>query len=167
MTPSTPCPRLRTIPATTGSSPAPGLHMDAPNWRASINFESSKSTANTRHPWARNSCTVSKPINPAPITTNASPKVGWAKRMPCRPILATTTKDADSSSTLSGIRAQRFLETFTTSACGPLETTRSPGTKPSTPAPTSATNPTLQYPSGNGCASLDWTASIVAIKPSV
>ena len=52
-----------------------------------------------------------------------------------------TVKAAASSLTPSGIRAQRFTGTLTTSACLPLDATRSPTAKPSTPAPTSITTP--------------------------
>ena len=59
-------------------------------------------------------------------------------------MLATTVNEAASSLTPSGMRALRFFGTFTTSACGPLDTTRSPTANASAPLPTSVTMPTLQ-----------------------
>ncbi len=76
-------------------------------------------------------------------------------------------KAALSSSTASGTFAQRCFGTATISACGPFDTTRSPGANPSTPVPASETTPTLLYPRGRGWPSLCRTASTVVARPSV
>ena len=101
--------------------------------------------------------------------------MGLISRTPCNPIAPTTVNAAASSPTESGIPAQRLRGTDTNSACGPLETTRSPAFNVLElllgslveRSPLSITRPTLQYPSGIAWSSFVWTASIVAIRPSV
>ena len=167
ITASTPRPREKVCAAASTSSPVPELTThSAPNCRARLKRFASKSTPSTRQPCARNICTVRSPISPKPVTTTHSPRVGFASRMPCRPIAASTVKAADSSETESGMRAQRFFGTQTISACLPLLATRSPNAKPSTPRPNSATSPTLQYPGASGWSSLLCTASTAATSPS-
>ncbi len=51
---------------------------------------------------------VIKPIKPSPITTTVSPKVGFKRRTPCKPIEPITVNVASWSVTFSGIRATRF-----------------------------------------------------------
>ena len=78
------------------------------------------------------------------MTTTASPSVGCTRRMPCSAIAPSTVNAASSSETPSGTRAHRFTGTLTTSACLPLDTTRSPISKFATPPPVIMTRPTLQ-----------------------
>ncbi len=64
--------------------------------------------------------------------------------MPCRAMAETTVNEAVSSSTPSGMRAQRLAGTLTTSAWLPLLTTRSPTRKPATSGPVSITTPAFE-----------------------
>ena len=70
----------------------------------------------TLHPFAFKSSAVIRPIKPNPTTTIVSPKVGFNKRIPCKPIAPITVNAASSSVTLSGIFAARFFGTHTNSA---------------------------------------------------
>ena len=143
-TPSTPRPREKAIAAATGSSPRDKSTVSAPSVRASSNFCGSKSMPITLHPCARNNCTVTRPMSPSPVTTKVSPSVGCVKRIPCKAMAPITVNAAASSLTVSGILAHKFVGTHTTSACLPLDATRSPTENPVTPAPTCMTTPTLQ-----------------------
>ena len=144
MTASAPMPSVRFSTNFTGSSPCAGLQVMMPFWAAMANFCSSKSTPTTRQPFTRRSSAVNKPINPKPTTTTVSPRVGLSNRTPCKPMEPITVKAAWSSVTLSGIFDTKFLGTQTTSACWPLEATRSPICRSIIPSPTATTSPTLQ-----------------------
>ena len=74
-----------------------------------------------------------RPMRPSPVTTMASPNVGWMRRMPCSPMAPTTVKAAASSDTPAGTGAQRFTGTlnmngaasfpFTAAAAGTITAT--------------------------------------------
>ena len=126
ITPSTPRPRDERVgggqhavgPASTTSAPKPS---------ASSRRSGSKSMPSTRHPWARSSCTVSRPIRPSPVTTTARRAWAAARRMPCRAMLPMRGERRVVAATPVGHLARiRLAGTATTSACGPFEATRSP-----------------------------------------
>jgi hypothetical protein len=141
---SVPTPPVRCSTArTTSTSPLPST-VSAPNRRASASRSGTRSIPMTRHPEARANCTVSSPMRPSPYTTTVSPRVGAANRSPWRPMAARGVKAATSNGTPSGILAASVQGTRTTSAWGPLVTTRSPGAKPRAAGPASRTTPAWQ-----------------------
>ena len=90
----------------------------------------------TRQPWARSSCTVIRPISPRPVTTTASPSVGCDQADALQRDGAEHGEGGRLVVHAVGDAARRgCCGTHTISACLPLETTRSPTAKPSTPAP--------------------------------
>ena len=115
-TPSAPISPVSASTNFTGSSPWAGLQVRIPLARASSSLASSKSTPTTRQPLIRSSSAVSRPIRPRPITTTVSPRVGFSRRIPCKPMAPMTVKAAASSETESGILATRLRGTLTTSA---------------------------------------------------
>ena len=114
--------------------------------------------------------TASWPTRPSPITPTQSPIPASLWRTPCSAIAPTVAYAASSSATPSGTGAARLRGTATISAWfaqpPPPQATRSPGARPSTPAPTSSTTPADEYPSGASAASRSRATPIAAETPS-